>query len=625
MADSLNAATSGDFWPKQMLSDDLPHANIFVYGYHTDVSTGLFQGNNKNSILKHARDLQVRFDREELLQTQGSVIFIAHSLGGLILKDAFTRSSSMSQRTKLIIFMGTPHRGSQYASWGEIASRMATLALVDTNRKILKDLRVDSEVLDRIQTDFVDKVYQTKTKVHSFYESSGYSSIKGLSNKVVPDASAKVDLPQSLETVESLPGNHETMIKYSSKTDMGYRSIVAVLRNNMAHSFVDTTPGETQASQPETQRISIKDADAALAMAQPFHNLPADSSDCFVGRGNALRDINEAIQDPNGKHYFALDGLGGIGKSTVALQIAREVNKELHYKVLWMHAGSWSRFEEDATVLAQELCLPGATEAKVHKPALLRDWLESSHAEKWLLVLDNVDDWNAMFGKIIKELDTKDPPTQYISSYIPKVAGGQRSVLMTTRNHKIAVKFAGSQNTFRLDELEPDASCELLRRRIGGNYTVDSATRNLAVALYNIPLALVQAASFMSVNTMSAEEYLDLYSRNNDQKLRLLSREATHELSTPIAKTWVISFRTIERDDALAIDIMSSMSMWDSQDIPTSLLPPRDDEIELQESLGTLKAYYLISFKASTKSYSMHGMIRLIMRKWLDEAGKFKS
>lgn len=85
---------------------------------------------------------------------------------------------------EIYCFMGTPHRCSQYASWSEIASRMANLALIDTNRRILKDLKVDSEVFDRIQTDFVDKVYQTKTRVHTFYESSGYSSIKGLSNKV---------------------------------------------------------------------------------------------------------------------------------------------------------------------------------------------------------------------------------------------------------------------------------------------------------------------------------------------------------------------------------------------------------------------------------------------------------
>ncbi|OBT63598.1 hypothetical protein VE03_07332 [Pseudogymnoascus sp. 23342-1-I1] len=587
---SLEAAPSSDFWPEQMLSDDLPDANILVYGYNADVSAGLFQGNNKNSIMKHARDLKVRFYREELLQT-GSVIFIAHSLGGLILKD----------RTKLIIFIGTPHRGSQYASCGEIASRIATLGLLDTNRKILKDLKVYSDVLDRIKTDFVDKVYQMKTKIHSFYESSGYSSIKGLSNKVVPDTSAKVDLPQSLETVESLPGNHQTMIKYSSKLDMGYRSILAVLRNNMAHNFVNATIGKIQGIQPKTQKILLRDAATIPTIAQPFYNLPVDSSDCFVGRLTILRDINNAIQDANGKHYLALDGLGGIGKSTVALRIAREVNKELHYKVLWMHAGSWSRFEEDAAMLARKLCLPGATEAKVNKPALLRDWFESSQAEKWLLVLDNVDGWDVMFGKPTKELDTKDQPTQYISSYIPKVTSGH--VLMTTWNHKIAVRFAGSQNTFHLDELEPNASCELLQQQIGGNYLVDSATQDLAAALHNIPLALAQAASFMSVNSMSAREYLDLYSRGDDQKLRLLSGEGAYELSTPIAKTWLISFRTIEHDDALAIDILSSMSMWDSCDIPTTLLPLKDDEIGLQESLGTLKAYYLISFKTSTKSY----------------------
>lgn len=39
--DNIEATISGDLWPQEMLSDDLPNANILVYGYNADVSTGI--------------------------------------------------------------------------------------------------------------------------------------------------------------------------------------------------------------------------------------------------------------------------------------------------------------------------------------------------------------------------------------------------------------------------------------------------------------------------------------------------------------------------------------------------------------------------------------------------------
>jgi hypothetical protein len=52
------------FWPNDYLTQDIPDARIWTYGYNADVIGGLFQANNQNSVSQHGRDLAVRVERE---------------------------------------------------------------------------------------------------------------------------------------------------------------------------------------------------------------------------------------------------------------------------------------------------------------------------------------------------------------------------------------------------------------------------------------------------------------------------------------------------------------------------------------------------------------------------------
>ncbi|THY82944.1 hypothetical protein D6C95_08605 [Aureobasidium pullulans] len=123
------STTGSVFWPEEYLAADIPQACVWTYGYSADVIGGLFQANNKNSISQHGRDLSVRLERE--VDNEKPIAFVVHSLGGIILKDAIRRSEMVRNRTNLVIFLGTPHRGSAYAGWGQIASNLARLALQD--------------------------------------------------------------------------------------------------------------------------------------------------------------------------------------------------------------------------------------------------------------------------------------------------------------------------------------------------------------------------------------------------------------------------------------------------------------------------------------------------------------
>ena len=98
--------------------------------------------------------------------------------------QAIRRSETSRQRTRLIIFLGTPHRGSGVASWGQIASNLARLALQDSHKKIMDTLEVDSEVLDNIHEQFVLAISEQNIRIHTFQEGQGISGMKGLHGKV---------------------------------------------------------------------------------------------------------------------------------------------------------------------------------------------------------------------------------------------------------------------------------------------------------------------------------------------------------------------------------------------------------------------------------------------------------
>ncbi|KAK1990558.1 hypothetical protein LX36DRAFT_592390, partial [Colletotrichum falcatum] len=213
------------FWPEDYLTEDIPEARVWTYGYNADVIGGMFQANNQNSVSQHGRDLKAKLERE--VDNQDPIIFVVHSLGGIIVKDMLHRSESCQTRTQLIIFLGTPHRGSSFSGWGQIASNLARLALQDSNKNLIETLEVNSEVLDNIHEEFKTVIHLHNIKVHSFQEARGISGMK------VDDFSSKLDLPQSLETVESIDANHMEMARCTSKTDERYRAVVGVLKQSM--------------------------------------------------------------------------------------------------------------------------------------------------------------------------------------------------------------------------------------------------------------------------------------------------------------------------------------------------------------------------------------------------------
>ncbi|KAH8748169.1 Alpha/Beta hydrolase protein [Hyaloscypha sp. PMI_1271] len=219
-------------WPRDLLKDDIPSSRIMSWGYDANVMNFLDvagQSSVAALALQLLEDLARR--RRTAEEMQRPIIFVVHSLGGLVVKDALTQSynesraervlkpkiASIKSKTLGVIFAGTPHRGADKAKWGKIATNIATIVLKDNNSALVGALCRGSETLERLQNDFARVI--DSLRIYTFFEDYRYPKI----GKIVDNDSAS--LAAAHEHKQVLPGNHSDMIKFSRKDDSGYERV----------------------------------------------------------------------------------------------------------------------------------------------------------------------------------------------------------------------------------------------------------------------------------------------------------------------------------------------------------------------------------------------------------------
>ncbi|PKK49215.1 hypothetical protein CI102_4806 [Trichoderma harzianum] len=209
------------------LPRDIPNARILTYGYN---STSYFSRADPD-VRDFASALlaALRAKRKTNAEKQRPMIFICHSLGGLVFKQVVIRGHEQDsfygpliEKIRGVVFLATPHRGSDLAYWDSIGTqivRAATLGMA-TNSKIVKDLKVDSEMLKRISDSFAYR--GAAFKIRSFYETEFMS---GLNCCVVDKDSARLGWSNELDIAS--PANHSGICKFSSREDPRYETVVS--------------------------------------------------------------------------------------------------------------------------------------------------------------------------------------------------------------------------------------------------------------------------------------------------------------------------------------------------------------------------------------------------------------
>lgn len=333
--------------------------------------------------------------------------------------------------------------------------------------------------------------------------------------------------------------------------------------------------------------------------------IPFGRNEDFVGRVSILEELIIRIP-PSTKgdicQRTAIKGLGGVGKTQVALEAAYQVYEHyLNCSIFWVPAVTMSSFENAYREIGKVLNTPGIDDDKADVKSLVKTAIEN-YAGNWLLVLDNADDTELLFGS------TKCP---CIREYLPSNARG--SILFTTRSHEIATKFHVQPKNIRpVEKLSNDEGIDMLQNKLDKSQMCDEEhTKKLLEFLTYFPLAIKQASAYMAQTQMTTIRYLQFCNSSDELQVELLSKEFDDlsrypESKNPVVKTWLISFNHIARDNPLAARYLKFICFLAEKDIPISLLPPGERQLEKDEALGVLTGYAFITRRKQGDSCHNH-------------------
>lgn len=253
----------------------------------------------------------------------------------------------------------------------------------------------------------------------------------------------------------------------------------------------------------------------------------------------------------------------------------------------------------------------------------VHDWLSDEDSGPWLMVLDSADDIDMFFPKAPKNAGEK-PPTQ-LARYIPQSPDG--TLLVTTRDKRVAGRLTDRQKPIDVPPMHNTEAQQLLRSKLPEDMLIDSAEASeLVDALGNLPLAISQAAAFITENSMEVGEYLAALNSDVSQMQDLLSEDLGDHRRHPdsesaILSTWKMSFNQITKQKSRAADILSLMAVLERNAIPKSILTGVEERaMDFASALGVLQAFSLIVAEKDGK-FALHRLVQLSTQKWLELQG----
>ncbi|KAN0072886.1 hypothetical protein V8E54_009000 [Elaphomyces granulatus] len=216
------------YWPRDLLPRTVPNARVLTYGYDTKV--------------KH-----FAIGREP----SRPLLLVAHSLGGLVVKEALRESHNCDLVRKPhlhnvmrsivgVLFFGTPHHGAN--PLGHVIRRTLTYLAEGLgfrlNDKIVDALMPGGEHL-KVCNEFIRLAQQGQWVIYCFQEEYG---LQGLHDrKVVDDESSRLHDP--IETARHIGSNHMDMCRFSGTGDPQYRTVAAAIERVLQNLLAKLQPG----------------------------------------------------------------------------------------------------------------------------------------------------------------------------------------------------------------------------------------------------------------------------------------------------------------------------------------------------------------------------------------------
>lgn len=337
----------------------------------------------------------------------------------------------------------------------------------------------------------------------------------------------------------------------------------------------------------------------------PVWNVP-QKNQSFTGREELLALLHDRLSTGTTAVLpEALHGLGGVGKSQIAIEYCYR-HQDDYDLIWWIPAERLTLVRQSFVNLAEHLSL-NVTEPNVAVPAVKEALRLGKPYAEWLLVFDNAED------------------VEEIRRFFP--TNGPGKIMITSRSRD----WFSHAAPLEVDVFRREESRQLLRAR--GPELSDQDADRLSERLGDLPLAIEQAAVWLSETGMPISEYLQVFDEKGEE---LLSVEGAER---PVATAWNVSFDRLRQSHPAALQLLQVCAFFAPEPIPRTLLtssrdlegPPEllqalADPIELGRTTRAISQFALAKMNHRDNTISLHRLVQRVVVSQLsaEEANIFR-
>ncbi len=330
---------------------------------------------------------------------------------------------------------------------------------------------------------------------------------------------------------------------------------------------------------------------------EPPSNLPPSGTSFFVGREETLQQVHQQLQESNQRAICAVSGIGGIGKTELAVRYAIRYQDEYSGGLCWLQC----RIGDLGTQITNYgrsllgLTIPDGLELLQQVHYCWQHW----RTEKVLMIFDDVTDCGA------------------IASFLPPSNKVQFKVLMTSRIQPHPITGIRGIDLPVLDE---NSALKLLRSLVGDGEKPPEQNRidreihiakGLCEWLGYLPLGLELVGGYLAQSEdMSLKE---LWEELNDERLEAEALQSIEgELKNPLGlvKAFLLSWESLGVE---AKKLGCQLSLFASADILwewVEKLFPQEQSKNVRKVRDKELLKFSLLQKTGDKKYKLHSLIR---------------
>ena len=330
-------------------------------------------------------------------------------------------------------------------------------------------------------------------------------------------------------------------------------------------------------------------------------NVPNRNAD-FTGRGTILDRLHDELTGDGTAVVLAraVYGLGGVGKTQVALEYAHRFKTDYHL-IWWVDAEQPLEITLALAELARRLGLQISDNAAEMAASALEQ-LRRDVAGRWLLIFDNAED------------------PEDLAPYLPTGSG---NILITSRNQA----WTRHAEPLELDVFSRRESLAHLRHHVSGLDSRDAARVSAAVG--DLPLAIEQAAAWLAETGMPAALYAEWL---ETQATTALGLNKPLDYARPVVAAWNLSIDRLRQQSPASVRLLQILAFCSPGLISATLLYsdtmiecllPYDETLSQKLMIGRVirevSRFALVKVDQGTNSVQIHRLVQAVIRSQMSE------